>query len=99
MKVACGVVGYYINYHRYHIFSNADNSIMKNGNSPEFEKIKINKVGLRNAVFIVVSDSTEIWEGIPKDIQDLKRILAETGADMEWLPELRDQKINDILND
>jgi hypothetical protein len=91
MKVACGVVGSYINYHRYHIFSNADNSIMKNENSPDYEKILINKVGLRK--------STEIWEGIPKDIQDLKRILVETGADMEWLPELRDEKINDILND
>jgi hypothetical protein len=83
--------GSYTNYERYHIFSNADNSIMKNQNSPDYEKITINKVGLRK--------STEIWIGIPKDIQDLKRILVETGADMEWLPELRDEKINDILND
>lgn len=73
------------------IFSNADNFIMRNKNSPEFEKIKINKIETRK--------STEFWEGIPKDIQDLKRILVETGADMEWLPELRDQKINDILNE
>jgi hypothetical protein len=81
----------YINYYQYHIFSNADNSIMKNRNSPDYEKITINKVG--------PGKSTEIWVGIPKDIQDLKRILVETGADMEWLPELRDEKINDILND
>lgn len=73
----------------YSIFSHADNFLMKS--KPEFEKIKINKIDLRK--------STEIWEGIPKDIQDLKRILVETGADMEWLPELRDEKINDILNE
>jgi len=29
----------------------------------------------------------------------LKRTLVETGADMEWLPELRNEKINQILND
>jgi len=31
------------------------------------------------------------------DHQKIKRILVETGADMEWLPELRDEKIDDIL--
>jgi hypothetical protein len=75
----------------YTIWSNADNFIMKGKNSPEFEEIIINKVGDRK--------STEIWKGVPKDIQDLKRVLVETGADMEWLPELRDEKINHILND
>jgi hypothetical protein len=75
----------------YTIQSNADNFIMKGRNSPEFEEIIINKVGDRK--------STEIWKGVPKDIQDLIRILVETGADMEWLPELRDEKINHILND
>lgn len=75
----------------YTIWSNADNFIMKNRNSPHFEVIIINKVESRKSV--------EIWKGIPKDIQDLKLILVETGADLEWLPELRDQKINDILND
>lgn len=75
----------------YTIWSNADNFIMKNRNSPEFQEIIINKVESRKSV--------EIWKGIPKDIQDLKRILVETGADLEWLPELRDQKINDLLNE
>lgn len=60
-------------------------------NAPEFEVILINKIKF--------GKSTETWKGIPKDIQDLKRILVETGADMEWLPELRDQKINDILDE
>jgi hypothetical protein len=75
----------------YAIQSNADNFIMKGRNSPKFEEITINKVGDRK--------STEIWKGVPKDIQDLKRVLVETGADMKWLPELRDEKINHILND
>ena len=75
----------------YTIWSNADNFIMKGKKSPEFEEIIINKVGDRK--------STEIWKGVPKDIQDLKRVLVETGADMKWLPELRDEKINHILND
>lgn len=55
------------------------------------EEILINKIETRK--------STEFWIGIPKDIQDLKRILVENEVDMEWLPELRDQKINDILDD
>jgi hypothetical protein len=75
----------------YTIWSNADNFIMKERNSPEFEEIIINKVGDRK--------STEIWKGVPKDIQDLKRILVETGVDTEWLSELRDNKLKDILND
>ena len=75
----------------YTIWSNSDNFIMKGKNSPEFEEIIINKVGDRK--------STEIWKGVPKDIQDLKRILVETRADMEWLREMRNEKINDILND
>lgn len=60
-------------------------------NADNFIMKGINKVGDRK--------STEIWKGVPKDIQDLKRVLVETGADMEWLPELRDEKINHILND
>jgi len=67
----------------YSIFNHADNFLMKS--KPDFEVIVINKNE--------IGKSTEIWKGIPKDIQDLKRILVETGADMEWLPELRDQKI------
>ena len=82
----------------YTIWSNADNFIMRKGNSPEFEQITISKVGNTNPV-TGGGKSNEIWKGVPKEIQDLKRILVETGADMEWLPELRDQKINDILND
>jgi hypothetical protein len=71
----------------YSIFNHADNFLMRLvfSTKSNFEEIIINKVGDRK--------STEIWKGIPKDIQDLKRILVETGADMEWLPELRDQKI------
>jgi hypothetical protein len=75
----------------YSIYSHSDNFIMKSRNSPEYYEITINK--------FMSPKSTEIWIGIPKDIQDLKRILVETGADMEWLPELRDEKINDILNE
>ena len=71
----------------YKILSHADNFIYQRKNTPEYEEITITKV----------SDIVETWHGIPKDIQDLKRILVETGADMEWLPELRDEKINEIL--
>jgi len=73
----------------YSIFSHSDNFIMKRRNSPEYYEITIRKW----------TEAVECWHGSPKDIQDLKRILVETGADMEWLPELRDEKINDILND
>lgn len=73
----------------YKIVSNADNFIYERRKSSEYEEITIRKIG----------DIDETWQGIPKDIQDLKRILVETGADMEWLPEIRDEKINDILND
>ena len=75
------------------IWSNADNFIMKKRNSPEFEQLVINKVESTQGTV----KSVEIWKGIPKDIQDLKRILVEKGADKEWLPELRNEKINDIL--
>ena len=71
----------------YKIVSHADNFIMKRKDSPEYQEITITKVG----------DIVETWHGTPKDIGDLKRILVETGADMEWLPELRDEKINEIL--
>ena len=40
----------------------------------------------------------EIYEGIPKDLKELKRILVECGADTRWRDEIRDEKINDILN-
>lgn len=75
----------------YSIFNHADNFLMKRRNSPEYYEITI--------TLKKVSEVVECWRGSPKDIQDLKRILVEIGADMEWLPELRDQKINDILND
>lgn len=72
----------------YSILSHVDNLIMKNNNFPEYYEITIRK-----------KPEVECWKGTPKDIQDLKRILVKTGSDMEWLPELRDEKINDILND
>ena len=82
----------FIKTFRFFIISHADNFIMEKKQSPEYEKIRINKVGNYR-------EPELIWKGIPKDIQDLKRILVETGADLEWLPELRDQKINALLNE
>jgi hypothetical protein len=79
----------------YTIWSNADNFIMKRKNSPEYEEIKISHYS--QDIYNVSRKVKDIWKGVPKDIQDLKRILVETGADMEWLPEIRDEKINDIL--
>jgi hypothetical protein len=73
----------------YKIVSHADNFIYERKKSSEYEEIIITKVG----------DIAATWHGNPKDIQHLKRILVETGVDMEWLPELRDEKINLILND
>jgi hypothetical protein len=59
----------------------------ENVNKPGYETITITK------------NLTVIWEGMPEDIQDLKRILVETGVDAEWLSEVRDNKLKDILND
>lgn len=38
-----------------------------------------------------------VWSGIPDSLQHLKKILVETGADMEWLNEIRDEKIDTII--
>lgn len=35
-----------------------------------------------------------LYEGIPKDLKELKRILVECGADTRWRDEIRDEKIN-----
>jgi len=76
----------------YYILSHVDNLIMKSNNFPDYYEITIRKINES-------AELVDCWQGSPKDIQDLKRILVETGADMEWLPEFRDEKINDILND
>jgi methyl coenzyme M reductase beta subunit len=67
----------------YMILSHADNFISKK------EDIKITKIDTAALV---------VWEGVPKDLYDLKRILVENNIDMEWLPEIRDEKITKILD-
>ena len=70
----------------YMILSHADNFISKK------EDIKITKIDINNRSKLIV------WVGIPKDLYDLKKVLVENNIDMEWLPELRDEKINKIID-
>ena len=34
------------------------------------------------------------WEGIPENLFHLKCVLVELGADMRWVDEVRDEKLN-----
>jgi hypothetical protein len=36
------------------------------------------------------------WEGIPENLFHLKKILVELGADMRWVSEIRDDKLNQL---
>ena len=68
------------------ILSHADNFLTKK------EDITITKIDTAARNKIVV------WEGVPKDLYDLKKILVENNIDMEWLSEIRDEKITKILD-
>jgi methyl coenzyme M reductase beta subunit len=67
----------------YMILSHADNFLTKK------EDITITKIDTTKRV---------VWEGVPKDLYDLKKILVENNIDMEWLSEIRDEKITKILD-
>jgi len=71
----------------YNLVSSADNFIL-----PEEERkvIRIQKIP------IDFSKIENVYEGKPTDLDDLKRILVETGADLKWKNEIRDKKIDDI---
>ena len=70
------------------LYSSADNFIYEQQNDGKQWEIRISK----NMKYDL------LYEGIPKDLKELKRILVECGADTRWRDEIRDEKINDILN-
>jgi len=62
----------------------------------------IKKGDARNVISITkISDDRQsripVWEGIPDDIKHFKRILVDTGADLDWLSEIREQKIDEVI--
>lgn len=71
----------------YNLVSSADNFIKT---EEERKVIRIQKIP------IDFSKIENVYEGKPTDLDDLKRILVETGADLKWKNEIRDKKIDDI---
>lgn len=86
-----GSISFRLDKSLYTINNHCDNFIYRNNLDPRLHNVSISLYSLENRKFIT------LWEGVPENIIDFKKILVNTGADLRWIDEIRGEKLNEIL--